>query len=538
MDTSGKRIILNCEKLERRFAQLSNGRLEEYRIEREDDDPNVGSIYLGRIANLENSLQAAFIDIGADKNAFLHYHDMIPESKPERSGDDDGEELIKIESSSRRARPGKGGRAGELASREVKLRHRKLTAAQIPEFFKPGMEILVQVVKSPIGTKGARVTANLSIAGRYLVLMPYSDHIGLSTKIDNDTERARLKKILSELDLPEGMGLICRTAGEGRKSVFFKHDLELLLASWKKLEDAVDHGRAPLLVYSEPDLIERSVRDFMTEEIGEIVVDDHDAYNRIYDAVKEFGGRKMASKVHQYKESAPIFDAFKIKEQLNSVHQREVRLPGGGCICIDETEALIAIDVNSGRGRKSVEQPEFILRTNLEAAEEVARQLRLRNVGGLVVIDFIDMRSSRDRDEVSKMMKKCVKDDRAKIKLLPISKFGLMEMTRQREEESLQDKVYSPCPYCKGSGYVKSPMTMSVEIQRKLHSMFKNVRHKNNPVRVLMHPDVLQRLKNEDSEHLEALEQQYKHVLTFRADSMLHAEEFRVVDPETGNELN
>ncbi len=535
MDTSGKRIILNCEKLETRFALLNNGGLEEYRIERADDEPSVGSIYLGKIVNLENSLQAAFVDIGAGKNAFLHYHDMIPESTSGRGGDDD-ENMISVENGKRGARRS-SGRIAELVSREVSRRKKKISVAQVPEFFKAGMEILVQVVKSPISSKGARVTANLSIAGRYLVLMPYSDHIGLSTKIENEQERARLKKILSELDLPEGMGLICRTVGEGRKSVFFKHDLDLLLANWHKLEEAVDRGRAPLQVYTEPTLIERTVRDFMTEEIGEIVVDDKEAYKKITDTVREFGGRKMAAKIRLYNDSKPIFDGYRIKEQLNSVHQREVRLPGGGWVCIDETEALIAIDVNSGRGRKSEEQPDFILKTNLEAAGEIARQLRLRNVGGLVVIDFIDMRSPRDRDEVVKTMKKLVKDDRAKTKVLPISKFGLMEMTRQREQESLQDKVYSPCPYCKGSGYVKSPMTMSVEIQRQLHALFKNPRFKNASVRVIMHPEVLARLKNEDSELLDSLEQQYKHALTFRGDPALHCEEYKLVDPESGRDL-
>ncbi len=544
MEQQGKTIVLNCEKLETRFALLNNGGLEEYRIERADDEPKVGSIYLGKIVNLEPALQAAFVDIGAEKNAFLHYHDMIPESASLRSGDSRGEdedEEATISVENRRGGDGKAkkknGRAGELQHREVSRRRRKFTTAEIPEFFKPGMEILVQVVKSPISSKGARVTANLSIAGRYLVLMPYSDHIGLSTKIDNEAERTRLKKILSELELPDGMGLICRTVGEGRKSLFFKRDLELLLSYWNTLEGAIDRGRAPLAVYTEPDLIDRTVRDFMTEEINEIIVDDRGAYKRIYDTVKKIGGRKMAAKVHCYEESVPVFDRYRIKEQLDKVQSREVKLPGGGWICIDETEALIAIDVNSGRGRKSAEQPEFILKTNLEAAAEVARQLRLRNVGGLVVIDFIDMRSAHDRDEVVKCMKKLVKDDRAKTKVLPISKFGLMEMTRQREEESLQDKVFDSCPYCGGSGRVKSPMTMSVEIQRRLNSIFRDPRYKGIPVRVIMHPDVLARLKNEDSEHLRALEEKYKHALSFRADPALHCEEFRLMDPDTGTEL-
>ncbi len=544
MEQKGKTIVLNCEKLETRFALLNDGWLEEYRIERVDDEPKVGSIYLGRIVNLEPSLQAAFVDIGAERKAFLHYCDMIPESAALRSGDvqsgSDPDRLIPLDG--RRSAAGGGetetkGRAGELKCREISRHRRKFTTEEIPEFFKQGMEILVQVVKAPIGSKGARVTANLSIAGRYLVLLPYADHIGLSAKIDNATERARLKKILSELELPDGMGLICRTVGEGRRGVFFKRDLVLLLSYWHAMESVINRGRAPLAVYREPDLVERTVRDFMTEEINAVVVDDRVAYGRIHDTVKRICGRKMASKVQCYESSTPIFDFYGINAQLHKVHSREVKLPGGGWICIDETEALIAIDVNSGRGRKNVEQPEFILKTNLEAAAEIARQLRLRNVGGLVVIDFIDMHSTGDRDELVRCMKKLVKDDRAKTKVLPISKFGLMEMTRQREEESIQDKVFDSCPYCGGSGRVKSPLTMSVEIQRRLNSILRDPRYKGIPVRIIMHPDVLARLKNEDSEHLKLLEQKYQHALSFRADPTLHCEEFQLIDPDTGDEL-
>lgn len=550
METGNKKIILNCEKLEIRFALLTDGRIEEYQIERANNEPKVGAIYLGRIVNLEPSLQAAFVDIGAEKNAFLHYHDMLPPAEGGRGrdrggdddddGDDDGEQIIELKKGPRseaKGRHQKSGRSEELKSAAVGRRQKKISLAEIPNYFRPGTELLVQVVKSPISTKGARVTADLSLAGRYLVLMPYSDHIGLSNKIDNEQERTRLKKILAALDIPDGMGVICRTVGEGRRSVFFKRDLDLLLDSWNKMEAAINTGKAPLQVYAEPDLIDRTVRDFMTEEIGQIVVDDQKVYKHICDMVKQFGGRQMASKVIFYDGPQPIFDRYSINEQLKTVYNREVRLPTGGNLCIDETEALIAIDVNSGRGRKSTDQPEFILKTNLEAAAEVARQLRLRNVGGLVVIDFIDMRSARDRDEVYKSIKKLVKNDRAKTKVAPISKFGLMEMTRQREQESIQDKVYNSCPYCQGSGRVKSPMTMSVEIQRRLNMILKDSRYRNIPIRVIMHPDVLARLKNEDSMHLRELEDKYKHALSFRADPSLHSEEFQLIDPETGTKL-
>ncbi len=542
MENNGKLIVLNCEKLERRFAMLNNGRLEEYQIERDDDEPKVGNIYLGKIINLEPSLQAAFIDIGAGKNAFLHYHEMLPAGDDllERRNEENAEDKdFSIEENIAAKRKKRQDKPGSRLGAEALRRKTKLTVADIPEFFKPGMELLVQVVKSPIGTKGARVTTNMSIPGRYLVLMPYSEHIGLSTRIENNQERDRLRKILSSLELPEGMGLICRTVGEGRRATFFKRDLDLLLDYWRKIEKATETREAPAEIFTEPNLIERTIRDFMTEEIGGIVVDDPAAAKQITDTLKRIGGGKMVGKVTLYNGSKPIFEHYRINEQLKEVYQREVRLPSGGYICIDETEALIAIDVNSGRGgsRKGTDQPEFILKTNLEAAEEIARQLRLRNIGGLVVLDFIDMRSARDRDELLRTMKKLVKNDRAKTKVLPLSKLGLMEMTRQREHESIKDQIYNPCPYCGGSGLVKSPVTMSVEIQRRLNSVLREKRFRGVEIRVIMHPDILARLRNEDAQLLRDIEEKYQHSLTFRADPGLHYEEFRLIDPVTGAEL-
>eukprot|EP00831_Metopus_contortus_P071797 TRINITY_DN65563_c0_g1_i2.p1 TRINITY_DN65563_c0_g1~~TRINITY_DN65563_c0_g1_i2.p1 ORF type:complete len:348 (+),score=72.34 TRINITY_DN65563_c0_g1_i2:135-1178(+) len=335
----------------------------------------------------------------------------------------------------------------------------------------------------------------------------------------------------------EYMGVICRTVGEGRKAIFFKRDLNMLLDYWHKVEEILEKKHAPQEVYREPNLLERTVRDLMTEDIDEIQVDNENAYGKIRSLLSKFGGRKIAAKAALYKRAQPIFEYFNVKSQINQIFTREVPLPSGGCICIDETEALIAIDVNTGKGKRDGEQPEVILQTNIEAAEEVARQLRLRNVGGLVVIDFIDMRSSRDRETIFKLMRKLVRDDRAKSKILPLSRLGLMEMTRQREHESLQSTVLDRCPYCNGSGHVKSSMSMSVEIQRRLHSLFKSRGNKHIPVRIFMHPDILTRLKNEDAELFENLEEQYGSDLSFRGDSTLHHEEFKLVDPASGRVL-
>jgi len=537
MEHKGKEIILNCEKLERRFALLSCGRLQEYQIEREDDAPKVGDIYLGKIVNLDPSLQAAFVDIGAQKNAFLHYREMLPGNSElvEKYQLDQAEKEEKAIQAKRRKR--RSSAPNSKLSAEVLRRKSKITPEDLPNIFKPGMEILVQVVKSPISTKGARVTTDISIPGRFLVLMPYSEHIGLSSRIESITERDRLRKMLEGFELPEGMGLICRTVGEGRRSTFFKRDLELLMDYWKNIENGMEKFSAPKLLFTEPNLIERTVRDFVTEEIDSITVDDSVAYKQIRDTLKRIGGSKMISRVHLYNRPDPVYEYYRINDQLNEVFQREVSLPGGGAIVIDETEALIAIDVNSGRGRKISDQPEFILKTNMEAAEEIARQLRLRDIGGLVVLDFIDMRAAADRDELFRYMKKLVKDDRAKTKVYPLSKLGLMEMTRQREHESIRDQVYNPCPYCNGSGHVKSPITMSAEIQRRLNHVMRDKKYKGIPLRVFMHPEVLARLRNEDAELLSDMEKKYKSELSFRADPMLHYEEFKLVDPETGAEV-
>ena len=531
---STKEIILNCELMERRMVLMHNGRLEEYLVERDNSEPKAGDIYLGKIINLDPMLQAAFVDIGAAKNAFLHYSDML-------QGYSELAENYKIEArtaieSGKAVQPKKKKSSGTQAE-SIHIAN-GITAADIPNIFKPGMMILVQVVKAPISTKGARITTDITIPGRFLVLMPYHTHRNLSSRIESAVERERLKKVISELELPSGMGLICRTVGEGRKSTFFKRDLKLLLDYWYGIEKGMENQKVPKLLFTEPNLVDRTLRDFLTEEIEGIIVDDPGAKEHIVSTMKRIGAAKMARKVQLYKGAVPVFDQYKINQQLKEVFQREVKLPSGGAIVIDETEALIAIDVNSGHSKSTAsDQPEFIFKTNLEAAEEISRQLRLRNIGGLVVIDFIDMKIQSHREEVYKTMKKLVKNDRAKTKVLPLSGFGLMEMTRQREHESIKDQIFNCCPYCGGSGLVKSAVTMSAEIQRKLNAVLRNKHNKNIPVRVFMHPDVLARLRNSDASLLEEIEKKHANDLSFRADPALHYEEFRIVDAVTNTEL-
>jgi len=514
-----KEVIINAETLETRVAVLEEGRLEEFNIERTTEERLVGSIFKGKVRNLEDGLKAAFVDIGFEKNAFLHYWDIVP------SNFDSGVEIVErhSERDRRRDKP-------------------KITQKDIPRVYPPGSDIIVQVTKGPIGTKGPRVTTNLVLPGRYLVLLPNSDQSGISRKIENQQERQRLKKILRELSIPDGMGVIMRTAGEGQQKRYFVRDLALLLEEWHEIQERIKTQPTATCVFQEPDLIERTVRDFLTEDVERIVVDSPKAYDRMRDMISRIS-RRSANKVKVYTDPQPIFDRFNITRQLENAFSRQVHLKRGGYIVVDETEALVAIDVNTGRHKGGKDQETAILKVNLEAADEISRQLRLRNMGGLIVLDFIDMKSRRDQQQVYQRMKEGLRRDKAKTHVLPISQLGLMEMTRQRHSESVHAAVYDDCPYCKGRGKVKSALTMSVEIQRKLGEILKKRARDESDfqLRIVVHPTILDRLRTQDEKHLIEMEKRYFGKLSFRADPTMHAEEFKIVNvtnnEETGSSI-
>jgi ribonuclease G len=514
-----KEVIINYESLETRVAVQENGKLEEFNIERSDMERMAGSIYKGRIKNLEDGLKAAFVDIGHEKNAFLHYWDIIP------SNLDSSVELIE--------RDGQKKRRGRGRDRP------KVTQKDIPKLYPKGTEIIIQVSKGPIGTKGPRVTTHLALPGRYLVLLPNSDQCGISRKIDSQEERQRLKKILRELDIPEGMGVIIRTVGEGQQKRYFIRDLALLITQWKEIQERIDNGPPASCVFQEPPLVERTVRDFLTEDVERIVIDD----SKKFEDVKELIGRiskRSIEKVKLYHEPQPIFDRFGIQRQLQNAFSRQVHLKSGGYLVIDETEALVAIDINTGshKGRDD-EKDKTIFRVNEESADEICRLLRLRNLGGLIIIDFIDMRSQRDQRAIFNRMRNNLKRDRAKTHVLPISQLGLMEMTRQRHSESVQTKVYDDCGFCSGRGLVKNAMTMSVELQRKVSAILKNRARDESDfqLRIVVHPKVMDRLKNEDEKVLIELEKKFFGKLTFRSDPEFHPEQFKVINALSNKEL-
>jgi len=506
---TGNKIIVSVEKLERRVALLENGRLEEYSVERNSSRNIVGSVYKGRVKNIEMGLKAMFVDIGFEKNAFLHFWDAIPAAL------DSGIEEID--------RPGK-------------KQKKRITAKDIPNIYPVGSEVIVQVTKGPIGTKGPRVTTNLSFAGRYLVLMPFSDRSGISRKIEDPKERDRLRKILRQLDIPDGIGVIIRTVGEGARARYFVRDLRFLLEQWAKVEHLIKNNPAPTRVFEEPDLVDRTVRDFLTEEIDEVMCDDREATDRMNEIVGQIS-RRSRNRIKHYDGASPIFETYGVQKQIDDAFHRQVWLRCGGYIVIDETEALVAIDVNTGRNKGGRDVEKTILQTNLEAADEIARQLRLRNVGGLIISDFIDMKSRKDQQLVYNLMKERLKRDKAKTHVLPISPLGLMEMTRQRAQESLSDTIYENCPYCGGRGVVKTSMSTSVELHRTLNTVMRKYQENVHDIRVILNPDVLKRLKEEDEESLVELERRYAGRLMFRADPPFHHEKFVVTDANTGAEL-
>ena len=527
-----RQIIINSEKLETRVAFLNSGKLEEYKMERSDASSAPGSVYIGKIVNIETTLQAAFVDIGEDRNAFLPFREMIPATS------DIAENLRKTDDKAlTRSKSPLSQRLDKINSRIKKLKTKRITEKDIPNLFPIGTEILLQIVKGPIGNKGPRGTMEISLAGRYIVLLPFADNIGLSRKIEDKKERSRLKQIMRELEIPKGFGCICRTNAEERKKVFLKRDLDMLLELWNRMETADIKPGHPALLYSEPTLLEKTVRDSLTEDIDEVVIDEKERFIYVKSLMSQIAGPAITRKLTHYRKANPVFDAFKVEEQINSIFERVVYLDGGGYICIDETEALISIDVNTGV-RKGKDHPETILHTNLAACTEIARHLRLRDIGGLVVVDFIDMRPQKDRDMVLKLMRKLVREDRARSTILPISRLGLMQMTRQREGESVLATVFDPCPYCDGKGKIESATTISVQIQRRLKEiMTRHQRHKDLSLRIIVHPSILARLKNEDNALITELENQYGHMLTFRADPSLHHSKFKIVDPDTETEF-
>ena len=517
-DKDYKELIINTEALERRVARIENGILQGFDVERLDEDRMVGAIFKGKVQNLEPGLKAAFVDIGQEKNAFLHYWDMLP-----GANNDPSIEIVR-ENKKR------------TTKNEVK------SVKDIPKAFPIGSEIIIQITKAQIGSKGPRTTTNLSLPGRFLVLMPYAGQCGISRKIEEKSERNRLKGIISNLSLREGMGVIIRTAGQNKPERFFMRDLHLLLQQWDEIESKIRNDNSPSFLYQEPDLIGLTARDFLTDDIDRVQVDKESDYERLIETIQKISP-KSKSKVSFFDEEIPIFERFNVERQIEQTFMKRVLLPSGGEIVMEETEALVSIDVNTGSHKgKRKDGKNFILQANIEAAAEVARQMRLRNLGGLVIIDFIDMKNKSDQRKVFQKMKSSMAEDKAKHNILPISQLGIMQITRQRHDESNSSGIYDSCPYCVGRGIVKSPKSVSIEIQRKLASIVRRLKleadRTNMSVKIFLHPGVLRRLRGPDAKLLEKIEKNYDVKLNFESSDSYHMENFKFVDESNGKEIS
>lgn len=470
-----KEMLINVSQAEEcRIALLEDGILEELYTERTSQNNWVGNIYKGKIVNIEPSIQAAFVDFGVGRNGFLHISDIEPEYF-RQAGYDPSEILsgknfgIDDEDSNEDSEESPPSRGGPRAPRGGKLRSgRPRFKPPIQEIFRRGDEVLVQVIKEGIGTKGPTLSTYISIPGRYLVLMPSLGRIGVSRKIEDEAERKKLKSMMLDMNIPKGVGFIVRTAGQERNRKELSRDVAYLLRLWKALVKRIKNQPGPCDVYEESDIMIRTIRDTFTEDIDSIIVDHPEAYNRARDFM-EMVMPKYASRIQLYENREPLFFRYKLEQEIAKIHQRIVPLKGGGSIVIDPTEALVAIDVNSGNFRGNEENAEEnAFHLNLAATKEIARQLRLRDLGGVIVNDFIDMRKDSHRRKVEKSLRDAMQRDRARTKILRTSPFGLIEMTRQRIRPSFKRSVYEDCPCCKGRALVKTAESMSIEVTRIL----------------------------------------------------------------------
>ncbi len=500
-----REIVINADPNETRIAVLEDAELVELLAERPEERRLVGDIYKGRVTAVLPGIQAAFIDIGLPKSAFLHMSDMV-------------ESITDVEMFD-----------GETTSHPSKPRD----DLKIEDLLQKGQEIIIQIIKEPIGTKGPKVSARISLPGRYLVLMPGLDHVGVSRKIADRDERHRLRKILVDLK-PKGHGLICRTVGEGKGEKEFRQDVSYLADLWTQIEQAAATNPSPVVLHREMEMTTGLIRDLFTEDIDRVVIDSEEAYKEILAYLRSFSP-DLKNRVKLYKGDGPIFDEYGIEAEIAKTLERKVWLKKGGYIVIDHSEALVAIDVNTGRftGKKSPE--DTILKTNLEAAKEVARQLRLRDLGGIIVVDFIDMEQEASKRQVLDTLRNALRTDRARTKVYPVSELGLVEMTRQRERSSLLHYYSDECTCCGGVGKIPSLPTLSMKVERYISRIGAHAKEKHVQLRV--HPELATFLFDQRSQRLDALEKQLGLTVDLRDDPRLRRDDIRIIFPRTRKDV-
>ncbi len=522
-----KSIIINADPKETRVAILEDKQLVELLVERPDDRRIVGDIYKGKVNAVLPGMQAAFVEIGLAKTAFLHASDLAASLV--------GGDVDLLDDDDEPGNGGGGGRSsgGRDRGRGGRRKSRRESAPKIEDHLQKSQEVVVQVTKEPISTKGPRVSQQVSLPGRYVVFMPGADHIGVSRKIVSRDERHRLKKILKEVR-PKGAGLIVRTAGEGRSREEFREDVGYLVKLWKKIERRCSSAPSPALIHRELSLATGLIRDLLTDDVDEVVVDSADVYGEVKDYLAAVSP-DLVRRVRQYRGKLPVFDAFRIEGEIDKLFERKVWLKRGGYIVIDQAEALVAIDVNTGRFVGKKNQEETILKTNMEAAREITRQLRLRDIGGIIVLDFIDMEAEANKKSVLEELRKHLKRDRSRTKTFAVSDLGLVEMTRQRERPSLLHYYSDDCPECSGLGKVLSLQSVALKIERLLNRIGVNTQEKTIELRVS--PPMAQHLFAENSERLARLEEKFKFQIDVRDDPRLKRGEVKVIFPRTNEDV-
>jgi ribonuclease E len=480
-------MLINAQRPEElRVAIVQGNVLENYKVDVAESGLTRGNIYRGVIASIQPSLNAAFIDYGVERHGFLAIQDVVAEAFYRRPSN---------------------------------------PHPRIEEVLEKSKPIVVQVAKDPMGTKGAALTTALSLAGRYLVLTPFDDTRGVSRKVEDEDTRKKLKSLANSLDLPPGCGVILRTNALGQTKVTLSRDLAALLRLWKRVQAAAMQGKGTRLLYTDQDLILQALRDYLDSSIAEVLVDDDEAFRKAQAYVQAFMPRSKTRLV-RYSERIPLFSRYDLEPQIDRIYERRVELPSGGSIVIDATEALTAIDVNSGRSTRAATQEETALNTNLEAAAEVARQLRLRDLGGIVVVDFIDMRAAKNQRRVEKEVKDALKEDKARTTVGRISSNGLLEINRQRIQQALQLRTHRPCPTCNGVGSLASEEMVSLSILRRIEA--RAATGSIQGARISLHPELADALQNHYRRELAALEEEFDIEIEILASPGLHRPEERI----------
>jgi len=489
-----KEILVNVEPGETRVAVLEDNSLVEIYYERPTGQRTVGSIFKGKVENVLPGMQAAFVNIGLERNAFLYVSDALPA----KNADEEGEDQVRVE--------------------HHRERNGKLT---IEDLLRPGQEIMVQVVKEAIGTKGARVTTHCTLPGRYLVLMPTVDYVGVSRRIENDRERDRLRKIAERIRPPH-MGLIVRTVADGKAESDLAQDAQFLTKLWRKIQDRYRSDPAPHLLHKDMGLIYQIIRDTFTEENDRFVIDSKHEYEKVLELLDDIAPNLKKRVELFYSSERTIFDLYNLEPEIEKAVRRRVWLKSGGYLVIDRTEALTAIDVNTGKYVGTVDLADTVFRTNLEAAREIARQLRLRDIGGIIIADFIDMESESHRKKVLQTLEEHLKRDRTKTYVLGITQLGLVEITRKKAKQSLDDALHKPCPYCDGRGRVLSEESVAAKLRREIKAMLR--RSPEEAILVEVHPAVAALLIGAGGTNLRALENETGKTIYIRGSDQCHLE--------------